>query len=294
MSAQYIVDNNVWPVMSTSFGSCESDMSTTENNFYNNLWLQAAAQGITSFVSSGDSGVAGCNPGTDPTGTAPSVNGLSSTPYNVAVGGTQFNEGTDSYWNTSNTGTGYTSALSYIPEVAWNESGSATTYLSPWRHMYRPLVHRWRRSTIYGKPSWQVSPGVPADGHRDVPDVSLSAASGHDGYVIQTTGSEGAGLYVVGGTSASSPSFAGLMALIVQKTGQRQGNANIRFYQLGNAQYGSSGAAVFHDTTTGNNSVPGLEGYNCTTGYDLATGLGSVDAFALVNNWSTVKRSGCL
>jgi hypothetical protein len=76
------------------------------------------------------------------------------------------------------------------------------------------------------------------------------------------------------------------MALIVQKTGQRQGNANIRLYQLGNAQYGSGGTAVFHDITSGNNSVPWVTGYSCTTGYDLATGLGSVDANALVSNWT--------
>src|SRR5208282_3037166 len=77
----------------------------------------------------------------------------------------------------------------------------------------------------------------------------------------------------------------GLMALIVQKTGQRQGNANTRFYQLAAAQYGAGGATVFHDITSGNNSVPGVTGYSSTTGYDLATGLGSVDANALVNNW---------
>src|ERR1700690_1360389 len=75
------------------------------------------------------------------------------------------------------------------------------------------------------------------------------------------------------------------MGLIVQETGQRQGNANTRFYQLGNAQYGAAGVAVFHDTTAGNNSVPGVTGYSSTTGYDLCTGLGSVDANALVRNW---------
>jgi hypothetical protein len=76
------------------------------------------------------------------------------------------------------------------------------------------------------------------------------------------------------------------MALIVQKTGQRQGIANARFYQLGNAQYGAAGAVVFHDSTSGNNSVPGVTGYPCTTGYDLSTGLGSVDANSLVTNWT--------
>jgi subtilase family serine protease len=267
LSAQYIVSNNLAPVMSTSFGSCEADMGASENSFYNNLWQQAASQGITSFVSSGDAGAAGCNVGSDTSGSGQAVNGLASTPYNVAVGGTEFNDGSGSYWNAAN-GTGYASAVSYIPETAWNESGS---YL-------------WATgggvSSIYTKPAWQASPGVPTDGQRDVPDVSLTAA-GHDAYLVQTQGA----LYAVGGTSASSPSLAGLMALIVQKTGQRQGNANTRFYQIANAQYGSGGVAVFHDITSGNNSVPGVTGYSCTTGYDLATGLGSVDATALVNNW---------
>lgn len=270
LSAQYIVNNNLAPVMSTSFGECESDLGHSERNFYKSLWQQAAAQGITSFVSTGDSGAAGCNLGSDSSGSGLAVNGLASTPYNVAVGGTQFNEGTEIYWNTSNTG--YTSALNYIPETAWNESGNAGG------------SGLWStgggKSTYYRKPSWQVSPGVPADGKRDLPDVSLTAA-GHDGYLVETQGA----LYAIGGTSASSPSFAGLMALIVQNTGQRQGNANSRFYQLAALQYGAGGATVFHDTTSGNNSVPGVTGYSCTTGYDLVTGLGSVDAYALVNNW---------
>ena len=87
------------------------------------------------------------------------------------------------------------------------------------------------------------------------------------------------------GTSAASPSMAGLMALIVQKTGAAQGNANTYFYQLGNAQYATGGAAVFHDITSGNNSVPSVKGYYAGTGYSCTTGLGSVDAYALVTNW---------
>ncbi|HET6516156.1 MAG TPA: protease pro-enzyme activation domain-containing protein [Thermodesulfovibrionales bacterium] len=272
LSAQYIVNNNLSPVMSTSFGSCESDLGTSGNIFYNNLWQQAAAQGITSFVSSGDSGAAGCNIGSDPVGSGRAVNGLASTQYNVSVGGTEFSEGTGTYWNSTN-GSGYSSAISYIPEVAWNESCVPTGCL--W-------ATGGGSSSKYSKPSWQVSPGVPADGKRDVPDVALSAA-GHDAYLVV---SQNGGLYAVSGTSASSPSFAGLMALVVQKTGQRQGNANSRFYQLGNSQYGSGGAVVFHDTISGNNTVPGVTGYTSATGYDLATGLGSVDASALVNNWT--------
>jgi len=272
LSAQYIVNNNLAPVMTTSFGLCEALIGSAGNVFYNNLWSQAAAQGITSFVASADTGASCCSSSNAATGSGLSVNGLASTPYNVAVGGTQFNEGSGNYWNPFN-GTTNASAISYIPEVAWNESGSVSggSGLS---------ATGGGASSIYGKPSWQVSPGVPADGKRDVPDVSLSAA-GHDAYLIWTQGA----LAAVGGTSVAAPSFAGLMALVVQKTGQRQGNANIRLYQLANAQYGSGGATVFHDITSGNNSIPGVPGYSCTAGYDPVTGLGSVDANALVVNW---------
>ena len=135
-------------------------------------------------------------------------------------------------------------------------------------------------STIYAKPSWQTGTGVPTDGRRDVPDVSLSAA-GHDGYLIYQEG----GMYVVGGTSAASPSFAGVMALVVQGTGARQGNANSVFYPLAIKQR-AGGAPVFHDITSGSNSVPGQIGFNTVAGYDQATGLGSVDASILVSHWN--------
>ena len=273
LSAQYIVNNNLAPVMSTSFGSCESDMGSAENNFYKNLWSQAATQGITSFVASGDAGAADCDVPTDSKGSKRAANGLASTPYNIAVGGTEFNEGSGSYWNAVNGGSGYNSAISYIPETAWNESGNVTGGSGLW-------ATGGGASTLYAKPAWQISPGVPADGMRDVPDVSLSSAV-HDAYLVETQGA----LYAIGGTSASSPSLAGLMALIAQKTGQRQGNANNRLYQLGNSQYGTGGVAVFHDITSSGNSVPGVKGYSCTTGFDQATGLGSVDANSLVMNW---------
>src|ERR1700740_2598508 len=96
-------------------------------------------------------------------------------------------------------------------------------------------------------PPWQTGTGVPAAGRRDVPDVSLTSA-GHDGYLIYQEGS----LYVVGGTSAASPSFAGLMALVVQHAAARQGNANTAFYALAGKQR-AGGASVFHDITNGNN-----------------------------------------
>lgn len=272
LSAQYIVEKNLAPVLSMSFGSCESDMGTTENSFYNSLWSQAAAQGITVVVASGDSGAAGCSSANGATGAGKGVNGIAATPYNVAVGGTAFNEGTGRYWNSVSSTTD-TSVLGYIPEVAWNESGTASGGSDLW-------ASGGGASALYAKPSWQSGVGVPEDGKRDVPDVALSAA-GHDAYMVMTGGA----LVEVGGTSAAAPSFAGLMSLVGQKTGQRQGNANVTLYQLATRQYAAKGANVFHDIVLGNNSVPGVPGFAAGTGYDQVTGLGSVDASVMVSNW---------
>ncbi len=284
LSAQFIVDNNLAPVMSTSFGSCEAEMNS-DLAFYNNLWSQAASQGITSMVAAGDAGAAGCETGGDTTGTGRAVNGLCSTKYDVCVGGTEFMDANNpaAYWSSTNNQTTLESALSYIPEMAWNESGTVSGGGNLW-------ATGGGASSVYTKPTWQVAPGVPADGLRDVPDVALTAA-GHDGYLVVQDGQ----FTVVGGTSAASPSFAGLMSLVVQQTASRQGNANTVLYPLAASQYGSShGPAVFHDVTTGNNSVPGVTGYACTTAYDQATGLGSVNAAQMVASWTgSAGSAGC-
>jgi pseudomonalisin len=273
LSAQYIVSHNLAPVLSVSFGSCEAQMGPSENAFWNSLWSQAAAQGITAFVSAGDSGAAGCDAPSSSKGTQAAVSGLCSTPYNVCVGGTEFNDtgNPTQFWSSTNTSADG-SALSYIPENVWNESGSVTGGSGLWSG-------GGGVSSIYAKPAWQAGHGVPNDNRRDVPDVSLSAA-GHDAYLFVQSGSLGA----VSGTSASSPSFAGLMVLINQKTNGRQGNANPIFYNLATLQ-AAGGAAVFHDVTSGNNSVPGVTGFTAGPGYDPASGLGSVDALQLANHW---------
>ncbi|MGC2554591.1 MAG: S53 family peptidase [Candidatus Sulfotelmatobacter sp.] len=273
LSAQYIVNHNLAPVMSTSFGLCEASLGSSGNSFLNSLWQQAAAEGITVFVSSGDSGAAGCDSASALTAThGRAVNGLCSTPYSVCVGGTEFNDLANPtlYWSPSNSSGTQASALSYIPEIFWNASGPD----------YGLWASGGGASAVYAKPSWQAGTGVPADGKRDVPDVALSSA-GHDGYLIYQNGE----LYVVGGTSAASPSFAGVMALVVQNTAARQGNASVAFYSLASKQR-AGGASVFHDTTIGSNSVPGQAGFNATVGYDQATGLGSINGSILVNHWA--------
>jgi subtilase family serine protease len=302
LSALHIVDNNVAPVLSVSFGQCEQSLGAAENTFYSNLWEQAAAEGITAVVSSGDNGPAGCDADskTTPASNGPAVNGLASTPFNIAVGGTQFDEnGADStYWAATNSAD-QSSALGYIPENVWNEScadpnvcGRASLFASS-----------GGVSTIYNKPSWQAGPGVPNDGKRDLPDVSLAAAAGHDAYLlcqdgICATNSTGqlVNAELVGGTSVSTPTFAAIMALIDQETNSRQGQANFVLYPLAagqnaancNSSTGPQAQCIFNDITQGNNDVPGQVGNPAAAGYDFATGLGSVNAANLAANWKNV------
>lgn len=272
LSAQYIVNHNLAPIMSVSYGLCEAYLGASANSFLNALWEQAAAEGISVFVSAGDSGAAGCDASSATKATqGRAVNGICSTPYSTCVGGTEFNDTANPslYWNSS-TGTNGLSARSYIPENVWNESGSSGLWSTG-----------GGVSTVYSKPSWQSGLGIPADGKRDVPDVALTAA-GHDAYLVGVWGA----LYGISGTSAASPSFAGIMALVEQKAAARLGNANPELYKLATAQHSSGGAAVFHDVTSGNNSVPGVTGFAAGAGYDQTTGLGSVDAEKLVTAWS--------
>ncbi len=290
LSAQYAVSNNVADVISLSYGQCEASLGSTAVAFYGNLWQQAAALGITVFVSSGDSGAAGCDSASSSHAqSGRAVNGLCSAPNSTCVGGTQFADTVNPslYWSSTTNPADQSSALSYIPEVVWNESG-ANGGTGLW-------ASGGGASTVYTKPSWQTTPGVPADGWRDVPDVALTAA-GHDGYLVYSSdnSTQTQTLYAFGGTSASAPSFAGILALVDQKTGYRQGSANATLYGLASRQAGGGTPAYFHQITSGNNSVPGkrnstLIGFAASAAtpyYNQATGLGSIDGNVLVSRWS--------
>jgi hypothetical protein len=323
LSEVYIVENNFADIMTESFGSCEA--TATNAAGIAGLAEQAAAQGVSYFVSTGDSGAEGCDsPDIETVASGPvSVNVLASTNFNTAVGGTMFNEnGLDAtYWSTTNTTTNTQSALSYIPEDVWNESCENCTDPAIWAG--------GGGASIFSnglKPSWQSGvTGIPADNARDLPDVSLTAA-GHDGYIVCLEGScvpDSSGnffIYLISGTSASTPSFAGIMALVEQQVenvisgsgeSPRQGQATYVLYRLAAAEStplsqcnGSStaglpnSACIFNDVTMGNNAVPGEVNYGSTgalyqagVGYDMATGLGSVNITNLVNQWNSVTFS---
>lgn len=293
------------PILSMSFGSCEYDSASTRASTYNTLFATAISEGISLFVSSGDSEATGCATSGDTyaknAGNLQVSTNVLCTPDITCVGGTEFNDSpTATYWSTTNNSSNNSTALSYIPEGVWNEpvsvsSNNVTSYVI--------LGGGGGPSVFWTKPTWQTGTGVPTDGVRDTPDMSLSS-SGHNAYLgcaafdNETCASGG---YVAGfyGTSAAAPGMAGITALLVQKLGARQGNLNPLLYKLA-----ASSPSAFHDATPASSGVSpcvvttaslcdssapgtsgltgGVSGYLLTTGYDQATGLGSVDVANLI------------
>jgi len=294
-SAQYAIDNNLAPVISMSYGGCEPVNGQTAATQIRTVIQQANSSGITFMASAGDTGAAGCDAGKSPPATGGlEVNLPASVPETTALGGSEFVEGGGTYWGSN--GANFGSALSYIPEEGWNDTPLGFGFAST----------GGGKSIYFTKPAWQSG----SDSVRDVPDVTITASPDHDGYLLCSSGSCNSGIvndtFIVGGTSASSPVFAGIVTLLnhyLVKNGllTKPGLSNINpnLYQLA-----KSNPLAFHDITTGNNIVPctpgtpasypvaqrcpagGQFGYSAGTGYDLVTGLGSVDAYNLVTGWS--------
>ena len=294
-SFEYAITNNLAPVLAISYGTCESSYTSSDVQSLAAMTQQANAQGMTITASSGDSGAADCETAKSTTATTGlSVDVPASIPNVTGVGGTRFVEGgtTSQYWSaTNNTSNG--SAISYIPEEAWNDTATDTVL----------SASGGGASTLFTKPSWQTGKGVPADGQRDVPDIAFSASPDHDGYLYCSNGSCVTGfrdanndLTVVGGTSAGSPSMAAIVALLNQKIGSRLGNVNPTLYTIA-----ASSPSAFHDVTSGNNIVPctvgsknctgGSMGYSAGVGYDQVTGLGSIDVLNLGTEWENLSST---
>ena len=295
-AVQYAIDQNLAPVISMSYGQCETSDSKSDAISMRSWAKQANAQGITWVAASGDSGAAACYQSSGgPFGPASESLGLAtdlpaSVPEVTGVGGTTLSEGNGSYWETTNSGA-KASAKSYIPEVTWNDSEANGS----------PASSGGGASQFFSKPSWQTGAGVPNDGARDVPDVAYPASAAHDGYLVYTSDLFTSRWNVIGGTSAGAPCFAGVLALLNQylvtkgyQSSSGLGNINSSLYPLA-----SSAPASFHDITSGNNvateetccSKRSSSGYSAGTGYDQTTGLGSVNAFAFISSWHGGKAS---
>ncbi len=350
LSALYIIDNNLAPVMSESYGECEAGLGTAGNAFYNAMWEQATAQGITVSISSGDNGSAACDPAQPPASQFAAslgiaVSGFASTPFNVAIGGTDFDQFNieTTFWNSTNTPGTQLSAKGYIPEIPWDDSLCAANFPATCTSLDSQggdiIAGGGGPSSVYAKPAFQTGLG---DAKRDIPDVSFFASDGFNSsfYIVcqsdvnpgnapcdlSTSVNSGTHNFSgVGGTSAGAPSFAAIMALVnqsevAQGRSGRQGNANFVLYALANAQKalncnatGPAATCVFNDVEKGNNAVACVAGTpNCSNtgsgfgvliasantpafkagaGYDLATGLGSINVANLLASWSTVGRT---
>jgi Pro-kumamolisin, activation domain/Bacterial Ig-like domain (group 3) len=353
-SLQYAIQNRVngitIPIISLSYGDCESSFSQLYGDLNSiESWLeQANSQGQTVVSAAGNSGAADCDRSFGQTVTS-ATQGLAvdypgSSAYVTDVGGSEFmgdgtaldpEAGSGTYWSANGSGTVsddlMPSAKSYIPEMAWNDT---TFFIATGRGLD---AGGGGVSAIWPKPSWQIGvPGIPADSHRDVPDVSLNSSNEHDAYLyctqIQTQGSgtsyvsscqansfrtsdlgqtDNNSLITAGGATletgapylsgtVAAPAFAGLLAIIEQKLGSGGlGNINPALYRL--AANSTTYASAFHDITTGNNQVPCTTGsldcpsgsnpaigYVAGTGYDQATGLGSVEADNLATAFSNL------
>lgn len=320
LAALRAIEDDQAAVLSVSFGAWEGFLGQAGNQLWAGLWEQAAAQGQTVLVSAGDSG----SEASWPILSVLSVNGLASTPWNVAVGGTDFYysdyasgaASAATLWNQTNDSS-LGSLKAPLPEQVWNDAlGLDVINGLEYNETFAGGGGASNCSIYssagvcvsgYAKPSWQAGPGVPADGARDLPDVSLFASNGANLSAYPICGYEGecavgpggeAEVFLAGGTSASAQAMAGIMALVAQKYG-RQGQADFTLYALARQE-----PAAFHDITLGSNEVPCYVGtpdcamstsgvyattvYSAAPGYDLASGLGSVDANVLVNNWNSV------
>jgi subtilase family serine protease len=313
VAATYVVDTPPSPapkIMSISFGSCETENGSSGVDFWDSLFTQAAGEGISVFVSSGDSAAAGCDDSfsTPPASQSLSINAICSSSYATCVGGTEFADFTDpsQYWSSTNGGaSGTESALSYIPEGAWNEPYNSSNQLQ--------VAGSGGGVSIYiATPTWQVGTGVPGSAGRYVPDVAFSASQ-HDGYFGCLAGgggscvNSGSGIPFVefAGTSAAAPDMAGITALLNQQEGSAQGQLNPTLYSLA----ATTSNAVFNDVTVASSGVTGcvvttpsmcnnstagpntltggLSGYLVNAGYDEATGWGSINVANLLTNWTS-------
>jgi len=261
-----IVTDDTAKVMSTSWGECESASGNSELAALDNIFAQGAAQGQAFFAASGDSGAYDCDTSTL------AVDSPADDPNVVGVGGTTLNTG---------------SGGSYSSESVWSDASD--TSRSP-----KGAGGGGGLSAYFAKPSYQSGPGVTnsySNGKREVPDVSADADP-NTGYSVYCTvtaaGCSSSGWIAVGGTSAAAPLWTSATADMNQYlAGQSKptfGSASAELYTLFNTSQTYTG---YHDVTSGNNLY-----YPSTSGYDLASGIGTPDVWNLARDAAGATTSG--
>ena len=248
------VSDRVGDVLSLSFGLCEAFSTRTATELFDTFYGLANLQGQTVLVAAGDAGATDCAPDSD----LVAVNALAASPNSVAVGGTAL----DPLFDTRTF-----AATGYGGEEAWNDSGGAGG---------------GGVSSVFARPSYQL--GVGRFAGRALPDLALAASPASPGYVIVQNGDT----VIVGGTSASVPALAGMLALVNQRVGRGGlGQLLPALYQLGRDGAAGQRTPVFRDVTAGSNGFPALRGF------DLATGWGSPRADLLAAGLASVPSGPC-
>jgi subtilase family serine protease len=329
-SIDYAVENKTAPIISTSYGECEPALEQTGYDSENAELEQAAVQGQTVVAAAGDDGSTDCYGEFKSSDTVDNeklaVDFPGSSQYVTAMGGTEFPSadiaaGNNTYFDAESSTDLVSSAKSYIPEMVWNDDVTAAASGCPGTNC-NPISSGGGGVSIFtAQPTWQVGTiggvAIPNSGMRMVPDIALTAspvnaplafctsdttfwssgqkASCNDGLRDSTSGV----LTVGGGTSFDAPTFSGLVAIINQaKNSTGQGVINPTLYSLAAT---SVYATAFHDITSGGNQclsgatycmAPGTTDYAATTGYDEASGLGSIDFFNLLTAWPGATSVG--
>jgi subtilase family serine protease len=328
-SLQYAVDNKTGDIISMSYGTCETALDSTDYSGLEAIMEQGASQGQSIVAAAGDEGSTACyDPGGDSGLTTTQQEALAvdypaSSAYVTGVGGSEFPAadvaaGNTTYWKSaSGSSDVVSSALSYIPEQAWNDDSAAIG--AQYGALYAISSGGGGVSGFTPRPSWQTGvPGIASGDFRLVPDVSLAASNEYAPYLYCTsdttawsTGQKAScnsgfrdsatgDLTAAGGTSFSTPIFAGMIAIIGQNQNSGgQGLVNTKLYSL--AANASTYATAFHDITSGGNectagssycSAAGESEYFAGVGYDEATGLGSVDFNNLMTAWGSTTGGG--
>ncbi|HEU0239326.1 MAG TPA: S53 family peptidase [Micromonosporaceae bacterium] len=265
-TTKYVVDHNIGDVISQSFGEAEACMDSTLLDQQHAVFAEAVKKGITLFASSGDSGAS--QPSCDGTGALFSASTPASDPNVTAVGGTTL---------TADPTTG-----AYQSETAWTEPFGCNP---PAVAATDVNCSGGGFSSVYKRPSYQAP--LQKNHARGVPDVAYNAGVSGGVLIFSATINAAFGLppnsltfFIIGGTSAGSPQWAGLAADADQLAGHRLGNINDSLYKIAKSKKDS---AALHDITTGNNDVAEIGGgFDAGTGWDAVTGVGTPNAAVLL------------
>jgi len=329
----YAIDQKIAPIISSSYGDCEPNLGQSSYDQYNADLEQAAAQGQTVVSAAGDDGSTDCYGEYKSTQQTQNeqlaVDFPASSQYVTGVGGTEFPSadvasGNNTYFDAQSSSDIISSAKSYIPEMVWNDDAAAASSGCPGTDC-EPLSSGGGGVSIFTtQPTWQSGTVggvvIATPGHRMVPDIAMTASPYNAPLAFCTSdktfwasgqtsscsdglrdGSSTGVLTVGGGTSFEAPVFSGLVAIINQaKNSTGQGVVNPTLYSLAAT---SAYATAFHDVTSGGNQClsgatycasPGTTDYAAVTGYDEASGLGSIDFFKLLNAWPNITTSSLL